>query len=196
MCIYTSLSASRQHSLLLRSAHDAEVSGFSQHFPRYLTCNVIPVQLWLWGLQAGLFSPTFFCKHQQKALDLHGDVEQGLNWLEEIGSSALLFLHPSTLNPSYLSRDLNSGHWHGSRKGLVELVMYSTWVFASRQGKNTFIRPNEQMGALGRATGEEGERMLYRCLLFRSTPDRWPALTETPPAMLVLKATKFYSHLP
>lgn len=75
-------------------------------------------------------------------------------------------------------------------------MMYSSWVFASRQGKNTFICCNEQMVALGRAMGEEAGRMHYRCLLFRSTPDLWPALSEASPVMLVLKAAKFYFHLP
>lgn len=96
---------------------------------------------------SGSLLPHVLCKHQRKALGLHGDVEQGINWLEEISSSALLSLHPSTLNPSCLSRDLNSGRWHGSWKGLVELVMYSGWGFASRQGNNTFVRHNRLHGA-------------------------------------------------
>lgn len=44
--------------------------------------------------------------------------------------------------------------------------------------------------------GEEGGRTRYRCLLFRSTPDLCPALPETPPATLVLKAPTFYSRSP
>lgn len=47
--------------------------------------------------------------------------------------------------------------------------MYSSWAFASRQGKNTFIHRNEQTVALGRAMEEMGGRMHYNCLLFRST---------------------------
>ena len=57
--------------------------------------------------------------------------------------------------------------------------MYSIWVFASRHSKNTFIRPNEQTVALGRAMGEEGGRMHYRCLMFRSTPHLGPALRDS-----------------
>lgn len=72
--------------------------------------------------------------------------------------------------------------------------MNSWWVFASRQGKNTFIHPKEKTVAMRRAVGQEGGRMHHRCLLFRSTPGLWSALTETPPAMLILKTAKFYSH--
>lgn len=48
-------------------------------------------------------------------------------------------------------------------------MMYSSWAFASRQGKNTSIHHSEQTVALGRAMGEKGGRMHYSCLLFTST---------------------------
>lgn len=36
-CVYINLSTNTEHSLLLRRAYDIEVSGFSHHFPHYLS---------------------------------------------------------------------------------------------------------------------------------------------------------------
>lgn len=72
----------------------------------------------------------------------------------------------------------------------------SSWVFASRQGKNTFTHPKEKIVALVRAVGQEGRRMHHRYLLFRSRPHLWSALAETPPVMLILKSLNFTLTLP
>lgn len=71
---------------------------------------------------------------------------QGINWLEGISSTALLFLHPSTLNASCLSRDLNSGYCHSSWKGLEEFLM----GFGQQTRKE---HPKEKTVALGNRAG-------------------------------------------
>lgn len=139
------------------------MSGLVNTFPITLPAKVA-LGIAGWSLLSHVL-----CKHQQKTPSLHSDTEQRIHYLEEISSTALLFLHPSILNPSYLSIDLNSGCWHSSQEGLAELMMYSNWAFASRQGKNTFIHCSDQTVALGKAMGEKGGRMHYSCLLFTST---------------------------